>query len=91
MSTAAKRRKPITTSPGVIEPGALYRLDELQARLRLGSWGLRQMRRAGLIVYRVSGRGYVLGSDAIEFIVSHGRGVTDCESEGGGQHRSEQM
>lgn len=68
--TAPKSKR--AAAAGVIRPDELYRLDELQARLRMGSWGLRKMRRAGLAVYRVSGRGFVLGADVISFVKKHG-------------------
>lgn len=52
--------------PGIIEPGRLYRADEARARLGLGDWAWRQLRRKGLPVIRTSGRAFVLGSDLIE-------------------------
>ncbi len=59
---------PRPSVPGEIVPGNLYTLSELSARLRLGSWGLRRARRAGLRVMRYGGRGFVVGSDVIEFL-----------------------
>lgn len=72
MPKTATARTGSSAAPGVIEPQALYTLAELQARLRVGSCGLRSMRRAGLRVYRVGGRGFVLGRDVIDFIVQNG-------------------
>lgn len=73
-----KRRTPTPApneAPGVIRPEELYRLDELSRRLRLGTVGLRTLRREhGLHVLRVSGRAYVRGDDAIEAIVRAGNG-----------------
>jgi hypothetical protein len=46
----------------------VYTLDELQARLRLGHWALRQARRDGLTVIRIGRRGYVRGSDVMTYL-----------------------
>ncbi len=53
--------------PGVIEPGALYLAEEARARLKLGDWAWRKMRRNGLRVIRQGRRAFVLGSDLIEY------------------------
>ncbi len=54
-------------APGVIDGTAIYTLGEFQDRLKLGQHAMRQARRAGLPVRRVGRRGYILGSDALEF------------------------
>jgi hypothetical protein len=59
-------------TPGAIEPATLYRLDTLKQASGVGSWGIRQMRRAGLPVKYVGGRGFVLGRDFIEHVVNVG-------------------
>ena len=87
----AKPKRTIATTPGLIEPDPIYGLDELQARLGIGVWGLRQMRRAGLPVYRIAGRSFFLGRDVIDFIVQNGLNdrATDPGSAGQEDHRSE--
>lgn len=66
---------------GFIKPDELYTLDELKRRLGFRDAALRAARRQGLRVYRVHGRGFVLGADWIEYVTkSHGRDLT----EGGG-------
>jgi hypothetical protein len=57
-----------TQGIGKIEPGILYRLEALKEASGVGAWGLRQMRRAGLKVRYVGGRGFVLGKDFIEHV-----------------------
>ena len=52
---------PRADSPGVIEAGAVYTLDEFQRRLRLGQHAMREARRAGLRVRRIGRRAYVMG------------------------------
>ncbi len=53
--------------PGIIEPGKLYLADEAKRRLRIGEWGWRKMRRAGLRVIYQNNRAYVMGDDLIAF------------------------
>ena len=53
--------------PGFIVPGHLYLAEEVRNRLRVGAWGWRTMRRAGLRVRYVGRRAYVLGDDVIDF------------------------
>ena len=52
---------------GVIQAGCLYRADEARERLRIGGWGWRKMRRAGLRVIYSGNRAYVLGDDLLAF------------------------
>ena len=59
-------------TPGAIEPGTLYRLARLKEASGIGEWGIRQMRKAGLPVKYIGGRGFVLGRDFIEHVVSSG-------------------
>ena len=66
----ASTATPRPDAPGHITGDALYTLDEIRERLRLGDHAMRQARRAGLKVRRIGRRGYVLGSDVIEFIAS---------------------
>jgi hypothetical protein len=46
-----------TQTPGAIEPGVLYTLDEIKRRSKLGEWALRTARRNGLRVIYTGGRG----------------------------------
>lgn len=62
-------RRPI---PGMIFPDALYRIDELRARMGWAASSYRAACRRGLQVRRSGKRGYVLGADLIAFIVSDG-------------------
>jgi hypothetical protein len=74
---AVKPKQTTGTSPlGVIEPDALYTVQEARRRLQVGDWAWRQWRRDGLTVLRVSGRAFVMGSALIEFIHKHGQQVT---------------
>lgn len=54
-------------APGLIVADSLYTLAEIQARLKLGQYAMRQARRAGLRVRRIGRRTYVLGRDVIQF------------------------
>jgi hypothetical protein len=59
---------PVAQSPGLVEPGCVYTLDEIKSRMKLGTAALRAARRAGLKVRYIGRRGYVMGSDIIRFI-----------------------
>jgi len=63
-ATAAKPKSELRP-PGVIEPGCLLTVPEVRARLGLGAWAWRSLRRAGLRTIRVAGRGFVLSDDVI--------------------------
>ena len=67
MATHATPRPAV---PGHITGDALYTLDEIRHRLKLCDHAMRQARRAGLKVRRIGRRGYVLGSDIIQFIAT---------------------
>jgi hypothetical protein len=54
--------------PGQVTADAIYTLEEIQQRLKLGQHAMRMARRAGLKVRRIGRRGYVLGRDVLEFI-----------------------
>jgi hypothetical protein len=69
---AQKPKRIATSSPGVIEPQALYTVEEARRRLRIGQWAWRKWRRDGLLVLRVSGRAFVSGRTLIEFIEQKG-------------------
>ncbi len=58
---------------GPIEPSILYPLVEIQARSGLGVAALRAMRRAGLPIRYIGGRGYVLGDHFIQHVLEHGK------------------
>ena len=63
-----KQRSP--SIPGLIVPDALYRIDELWARMGWAKASYRAACRKGLRVRRSGKRAYVLGADAIAFIAS---------------------
>ena len=54
--------------PGAIIPDAIYRLDEVKARMGWRHAAFRAAVRAGLRVYRSGKRIYVLGTDLIAFV-----------------------
>ena len=62
-------RQPI---PGMIFPDALYRIDELRARMGWAASSYRAACRRGLLVRRSGKRGYLLGADVLAFIASDG-------------------
>lgn len=55
-------------APGAIVPEAIYRLDELKARMGWRDAAFRAAVRAGLKIYRSGKRTYVLGTDLIAFV-----------------------
>jgi hypothetical protein len=56
------------TPPGFISAHEVYTLDEFCGRMKLGTAAMRSARRKGLPVRQIGSRGYVLGSDLIEYI-----------------------
>lgn len=52
---------------------AMYRIEDLSRRAGVGIWALRQMRRDGLQVRYVGGRGFCLGLDFITYVKERGR------------------
>jgi hypothetical protein len=54
--------------PGLVEPGILYRMDELCLRLGWSRKSWDAAKRRGLRVLRSGKRVYVKGSDALAFI-----------------------
>lgn len=61
-----------TASPGYISSDQLYTLEEIRARLGLGTAALRTARRKGLKVRRVGRRGFVLGRDVMNYVERDG-------------------
>lgn len=59
-----------SSTPGVINANELYILDEFKARMRLGSWAMRQARQGpdGLRVHKIGLRKYVKGSDVLAYL-----------------------
>jgi hypothetical protein len=55
-------------APGAIVPEAIYRLDELKARMGWRDAAFRAAVRAGLKIYRSGKRTYVLGTDVVAFV-----------------------
>lgn len=54
--------------PGAIIPDAIYRLDELKARMGWRDAAFRAAVRAGLKIYRSGKRTYVVGTDLVAFV-----------------------
>ena len=61
-------RQPEPKTVGAIVPDAIYRLDELKARMGWRDAAFRAAVRAGLKIYRSGKRIFVLGSDLIAFV-----------------------
>ena len=55
-------------TPGEVNPSALYRADELKARMGWSDSALRSARRRGLKVRRDGKRAYILGEDVISYM-----------------------
>jgi hypothetical protein len=62
-----------TLTGGRISADELYTLEEIQARLGLGTAALRTARRQGLTVRRIGRRGYLLGRDVMKFVEREGK------------------
>lgn len=65
------RQHPQSPEPravGAIVPDAIYRLDEVKARMGWRDAAFRAAVRGGLNVYRSGKRLYVLGSDIVAFV-----------------------
>ena len=58
----------LPNSVGVISANAAYSLDQVKARLGLGTAALRTARRKGLIVRRVGRKSFVLGKDLLNYL-----------------------
>jgi hypothetical protein len=56
------------SAPGAIVPDAIYRLDEVKARMGWRDAAFRAAVRAGLKTHRSGKRLYVLGADLIAFV-----------------------
>lgn len=67
LKTEKTSKAPVLTV-GAIIPDAVYRLDELKARLGWRDAAFREAVRAGLKTHRSGKRLYVLGADLIAFI-----------------------
>lgn len=72
MVTADKTSPQKLTSPGEITPGNLYTIQEVRRRLGWTLNAYHRARRAGLPVRYMGKRGYVGGSEVIEFILTNG-------------------
>lgn len=59
---------PTAPAAGSIDPEALYRLDEVKARMGWRDAAFRVAVRAGLKIYRSGKRTYVLGTDLVAFV-----------------------
>ena len=65
-------RKRAVTAPGEIRADAVYTLSEFSARCGLGRWGIKELRAAGLKVFRFHGRTFVAGKSFLEFLQERG-------------------
>jgi hypothetical protein len=68
--TGADRSPPLTV--GIIRGDALYRADEIKARMGWKDAAFRAACRKGLKVHRVGKRAFVTGSDIIAFVTTNG-------------------
>jgi len=55
-------------APGVVNAHEVYTLPELQERLQLGEWAMRQARRSGLRMVKIGRRKYVKGADFLDYL-----------------------
>ena len=60
-----------------IDADRLYPLELFQQIAGLGRAAMRNARKSGLNIRYVSGRGWVLGRDWIDYVVEHGKGAKD--------------
>ncbi len=63
----------ILNEPAVIRPDALYSLESAKQILGWKATAMRNARRAGLPVRYVAGRGYLMGADIINHVMSRGK------------------
>ena len=66
--------RPFTSTSGSVVPDALYRIDEVKARMGWRDAAFRAAVRAGLKTHRSGKRLYVLGSDLIDFVTKREAG-----------------
>jgi hypothetical protein len=67
------KQHPSSDTRRPIEPQCLYPLELAKHYLGWGAASLRHARRNGLRVKYAGGRGYVLGQDIIQYILSSGK------------------
>jgi len=60
------------TAPGMVRAEAVYRADELKARMGWREAAFRAACRRGLKTHRVGKRVYIAGADAIAFVTGTG-------------------
>jgi len=73
MKGGTEMRKPATkpahaAHAGTIRAEDIYTLAEFQRRTGLKEWALRQARRSGLKVIYLHGRGFLRGSDWLDYL-----------------------
>lgn len=61
-------------APGIVNADAVYRADELKARMGWREAAFRSACRRGLKTHRVGKRVYIAGADAIAFVTGKGVG-----------------
>ena len=69
-----------TSGLGVISRDEMYTLKEFKSRLRLTDTAMRELRRKGLVVYRLGKRAFVNGTQAISFMIE--KGISSDEGQG---------
>jgi hypothetical protein len=72
MNSGYEVPKSCPTVPGTIYADALYRADELRARMGWREAAFRAACRRGLRTHRVGKRVYVAGADAIAYVTGKG-------------------
>jgi hypothetical protein len=68
----AESERPTQHVPGVIAADALYRADELKARMGWRNAAFRAACRRGLRTHRVGKRVFVAGADVLAFVQQEG-------------------
>jgi hypothetical protein len=63
-----------STAPSFVDPGHLYALGDVKARMGWRDAAFRAAVRAGLKTHRLGKRLYVLGSDLIDFVTKREAG-----------------
>ena len=76
-----RSEKGVQNGVGEIAPSSLYRLDEIQSRSGMGNVAIRTMRRQGLPVLYMGGRGYILGEDFISHVRKYGKSAKGAKAE----------
>ncbi|QDU25599.1 hypothetical protein ETAA8_06690 [Anatilimnocola aggregata] len=68
-----RKTKSVEIPQREIKPDVMYPLPSAMDTLGIGRAGMRSMRRAGLEVKYIAGRGFVMGSELIRVITTTGK------------------